>query len=61
MSGNITEQTKVELPPVAPVTEQEIQRRRELFKRAMKLRAEIGPIDIPVYELVREGRDEDVE
>jgi hypothetical protein len=50
---------KVELPPAPPATDDEIQRRRELFKRAMKLRAEIGPIDIPTYELVREGRDED--
>lgn len=61
MSSNITEHVKIELPAGPPITDEEIERRRELFERAMQLRAEIGPIDIPTYELVREDSDEDDE
>lgn len=61
MSNKAPQQEKIELPPTPPIDEAELQRRRELFKRTERLRKEIGPIDIPVYELVREGRGDDDE
>lgn len=50
---------RIEPPSIKPVTEEEIARRQRLIAQARKLRAKIGPIDIPTYELVREGRDEE--
>lgn len=51
---------RIRLPSPRPWTDQERERRRRLYERTVQLREEIGTIDIPTYELVREGRDEDI-
>ncbi|MSQ14497.1 MAG: hypothetical protein EXR50_01350 [Dehalococcoidia bacterium] len=55
--------TVTTLPPITrhsyvPATSEEITRRRALFKEAMHLREEIGPIGVSTAELIREDRDE---
>lgn len=56
----ITTVSKIKLPPIKPVTAEEIRRRRRLFDEAMRLREEIGPIGATTDELVREVREEDL-
>lgn len=46
------------LPPYEPASEEELQRRRELFDHAMAFRERIGPIGITAAELIREVRDD---
>jgi hypothetical protein len=46
------------LPPTKRLTDEERRQRQVLYEQTKRLREEIGPIDIPTYELVREGRDE---
>ena len=58
--GSATSATllRITVPPNVPPTPEEIERRRELFKRVMALREEIGPIGISTAELIREVRNE---
>ena len=49
---------RIMLPVQERISDEERQRRRVLFELTMRLREENGKIDIPTYELVREGRDE---
>ena len=55
----ITTLPKIELPEFAPVTPEEIERRRALFAKMVALREEIGPIGIPVADLIHELRGGD--
>lgn len=57
-AAKVTPLPRVTLPASKPVTDAERRRRQELFAETMRLRDEIGPIDAPTFELVREGRDE---
>lgn len=50
---------RIEIPPVEPVTSDEIERRQKLIARARKRRANIGPIDIPTDDLLHEARREE--
>ena len=52
---------KVRLPAVEAVTLEEVQRRRDLFVKVMKLREQIGPIGIPTDELIRQVRAQEDE
>lgn len=42
-----------------PVGDEELARRREVFERVMKLRAEMEPLGIPVDELIRRERGQE--
>ena len=50
---------KIKLPEFPPVTPEEIERRRALFAKTVALREEIGPIGIPVEDLIHELRGGD--
>ena len=50
---------RIEIPPDDPPDAAEIERRRELFARVIARRDRIGPIGIPIDQLVREGRDQE--
>jgi hypothetical protein len=49
---------EVKLPPVRPVSEKELARRRKIVDRILARRERIGPIGISADELVREARRE---
>ncbi len=48
----------IKLPPLEPPTKAEIERRRILFERNRRLRAEIGPIGIRSDDLIHLARAE---
>ena len=50
---------RIKLPESPPVTREEIERRRALFARTMALREKIGPIGVPVEDLIHELRGGD--
>ena len=50
---------KIKLPEFAPVTPEEIERRRALFAQIVALREKIGPIGVPVEDLIHELRGGD--
>lgn len=50
---------KIKLPDFPPVTPEEIERRRALFKRTIEHREKIGPIGIPIEDLIHELRGGD--
>ena len=50
---------KIELPEFAPVTPEEIERRRALVARIIERRERVGPIGIPVEDLIHELRGGD--
>lgn len=50
---------KIELPDFPPVTAEEIERRRALFAKTIALRDEIGPIGVPIEDLIHELRGGD--
>lgn len=57
--SSMTTRERVVLPDVPPVSEDEKARQRKLIEEARRIREQIGPISVPTYVLVREGRDED--
>ncbi len=50
---------KLELPPPSPITREELERRRTVYDRMIKLQEEIGPIDMTLEELMSYDQDED--
>jgi hypothetical protein len=48
----------LEIPPSEPVSQEEIERRRDLFAQVMARRATIGLIGISAEELIHQVRDE---
>jgi hypothetical protein len=48
---------RISLPSSERISDGERRRRRTLFERTMQLRDEIGRIDVPTYELVRDRCD----
>ena len=50
---------KIKLPEFPPVTPEEIERRRALFDRMIARREKIGPIGVPVEDLIHELRGGD--
>ena len=50
---------RIKLPDFPPVTPEEIERRRELFKQTMALREEIGPTGVRVEDPIHELRGGD--
>lgn len=50
---------KEELGPSLPPPPEEIERRRQVVAKILKLRDEVGPIGISVTELLREVREEE--
>jgi hypothetical protein len=49
---------RIKLPDFSPPTPDEIERRRVLVAQIRALREEIGPIGVPVDELIRQVRAE---
>lgn len=56
---NTTTIERISIPPIEPVTQAEIERRRALFDKVMALREKIGPIGISADELIWQARNED--
>jgi|GEM_PF-2622641 len=50
---------KLELPPALPPTPEELERRKKVFDRMIKLQEEIGPIDMTLEDLMAYDEDED--
>ena len=50
---------KIKLPDFTPVTREEIERRRAVFAQVIALREKIGPIGVPVEDLIHELRGGD--
>lgn len=48
--------SRIHIPEPAPVTSEELERRREVFARLTRLRDEIGPLSVSASELIRELR-----
>lgn len=48
--------SRIHVPEPTPATPEELARRREVFARITRLRDQIGPISVPVAELIRELR-----
>lgn len=46
----------IEVPPAKPVPAEEVERRRALFAKVMARRESIGPIGLPVDELIHQVR-----
>ena len=49
---------RIALPPLVPPTCEEIERRRILYERVRRRRAEIGPIGIRSDELIHQARED---
>ena len=49
---------RIALPPLVPPTREEIERRRVLYDRVRRRRAEIGPIGIRSDELIHQARED---
>ncbi len=50
--------TRIPIPRFDPPTQEEIERRRELFAKVMALREQIGPSGIATDELIHQVRME---
>lgn len=48
----------IAIPRPHRASPKEIERRRKVYDRVMKLREEMEPLDIPVSELIRRAREE---
>lgn len=57
-TGTAVTLARITLPPIPRASVEEIERRRALFREAMALRDEIGPIGVSAADLVRQVRDE---
>jgi hypothetical protein len=51
---------RIELPPLEPITPEELERRRILVEEILALREEIGPIGINVVDLIDDSGYDDV-
>lgn len=51
--------SRIRLPAPRRPTPRELERRREVVDRILELRRAMGPIGIPVDELIRQVREED--
>ncbi|MCX6022584.1 MAG: hypothetical protein NTZ05_12810 [Chloroflexi bacterium] len=50
---------KIELPPEAPITPEERERRRIVVEKILALRDKIGPVDLTIEELLDYGDDDE--
>ena len=50
--------SRIKVPPIPLLAEEDLKRRREAVDRILALRDRIGPIGISTADLIREVRDE---
>lgn len=56
---NVVTMARIKLPAFSPISPEELDQRRRLVADVRALRDEIGPIGLPVDDLVHEARGED--
>lgn len=50
--ANVASPPRIEIPPIAPATSEELARRKALFDEIDQLRESIGPIGMSVDDLI---------